>query len=194
MFKQVICSTLLAVVAICGIMGMIGCGNIDVLIIDLTDPDPIQPEDNEWIGTWALESYMGLSLLETLAEYDDYDEEDWTFLAADGSTVDGDLLEQAIAAFWSGDGVTGYDGSISYTFSGAGVMEIGIVIRLDVTVGGTQGVLTGKDQLPGTYSLTGSTYATEIGDEVETGTWQRTGDTLTLNPNEADGSTVLKKL
>lgn len=194
MFKQVICGTLLAVVAICGIIGMIGCGDIDVLIIDLTDPDPIEPEDNEWIGTWALESYQGLSLLETLAEYDDYDEEDWTFLAADGSTVEGDLLEQAIAAFWSGDGVTGYDGSITYTFSGDGVMEIGIVIRLDLTVGGTQGVLIGKDQIPGTYSLTGSTYATEIGDEVETGTWQRIGDTLTLNPDETDGSTVLKKL
>lgn len=194
MFKQVICGTLLAVVAICGIIGLIGCGDIDVLIIDFTDPDPIEPEDNEWIGTWALESYQGLSLLETLAEYDDYDEEDWTFLAADGSTVEGDLLEQAITAFWSGDGITGYDGSISYTFSGAGVMEIGIVIRLDLTVGGTQGMLTGKDQIPGTYSLTGSTYATEIGDEVETGTWNRTGDTLTLNPEGANSPTVLNKL
>ena len=194
MFKQVICNMLLAVVATCGIMSIIGCGEIDVLIIDLTDPDPIEPEDNEWIGTWALESYMGLSLLETLAEYDDYDEEDWTFLAADGSVVGGALLEQAIAAFWSGDGVTGYDGSITYTFSEAGVMEIKIVIRLDVTVGDIQGTLIGKDQIPGTYSLTGSTYATEIGDEVEAGTWQRIGDTLTLNPDEADGSTVLKKL
>lgn len=194
MFKQVICSMLLAVVAICGIMGIIGCGNIDVLIIDLTDPDPIEPEDNEWIGTWALESYMGLSLLETLAEYDDYDEEDWTFLAVDGSAVEGALLEQAIAAFWSGDGVTGYDGNITYTFSQAGVMEIGIVIRLDLTVGDTQGVLIGKDQIPGIYSLTGSTYATEIGDEVETGTWQRTGDTLILNPDGVEGLTVLNKL
>ena len=194
MFRQVICNTLLAVVAICGIMGIIGCGEIDVLIIDLTDPDLIEPEDNEWIGTWALESYMGLSLLETLAEYDDYDEEDWTFLDADGSAGDGALLEQAIAAFWSGDGVTGYDGSITYTFSEAGVMEIGIVIRLELTVGDTQGVLIGKDEIPGTYSLTGSNYATEIGDEVEMGTWQQTGDTLTLNPEGVDGSTVLQKL
>ena len=194
MFKQVICNMLLAMVAICGIMDIIGCGEIDVLIIDLTDPDLIEPEDNEWIGTWALESYMGLSLLETLAEYDDYDEEDWTFLDADGSAGDGALLEQAIAAFWSGDGVTGYDGSITYTFSEAGVMEIGIVIRLELTVGDTQGMLIGKDQIPGTYSLIGSNYATEIGDEVETGTWQRIGDTLTLNPEGVDGSTILQKL
>ena len=194
MFKQVIYNMLLGVVAICSIMGIIGCGNLEVLLIDLTDPDPIEPGDNEWIGTWTLESYQGLSLLETLTEYDDYDEEDWTFLAVDGSVVGGALLEQAIAAFWSGDGVTGYDGSITYTFSGTGVMEIGIVIRLELTVGDTQGVLIGKDQIPGAYSLTGSNYAIEIGDEVETGIWQRTGDTLTLNPDEADGSTVLQKL
>ena len=194
MLKQVICGMLLAVAAIYGLFGIIGCDGIDVLIIDLTDPDSTELEDNEWLGAWALESFMGLSLLETLAEYDDYDEEDWTFLDADGSAVAGDLLEQAIAAFWSGDGVTGYDGTMTYTFSEAGVMEIEIVIRLELQVGDTQGVLVGKDQIPGSYSLTGSNYATEIGDEVETGTWRRTGDTLVLNPNEADGSTVLQKL
>jgi hypothetical protein len=194
MFKQVICNMLLAVVAICGVMGIIGCGEIDVLIIDLTDPEPIESEDNEWIGTWALESYMGLSLLETLAEYDDYDDEDWTFSDVNGVAANGDLLEQAIAAFWSGDGVTGYDGSITYTFSEAGVMEIAIVIRLDLTVRDTQGILVGKDQIPGTYSLIGSTYATEIGDEVEMGTWNRMANTLTLHPDQADASTVLKKL
>ena len=194
MFKQVICNTLLAVVALCGVMGIIGCGEIDVLIIDLTDPDPIELEDNEWIGTWALESYMGLSVLETLAEYDDYDDEDWTFLDVNGAAANGGLLEQAVAAFWSGDGVTGYDGSITYTFSQAGVMEIGIVIRLELTVGDTQGVLIGTDQISGSYVLSGSTYTTEIGDEVETGTWNRMADTLTLHPDQADGLTVLKKL
>ena len=194
MFRPIVLSLFLAVFGICGIIGSIGCGNLEILLIDLTDPDPIEPGDNEWIGTWTLESYQGLSLLETLAEYDDYDEEDWTFLAADGSVVGGALLEQAIAAFWSGDGVTGYDGSITYTFSGDGSMEIEIVIQLTLQGEDIQGILIGKDQIPGTYSLTGSNYAIEIGDEVETGTWQRTGDTLTLNPDEADGSTVLQKL
>ena len=194
MFKQVICGMLLAVAAIYGLIGILGCGDINLLILDLTDPDPIESEDNEWLGTWALESYQGLSLLETLAEYDDYDDEDWTFLDADGSGVEGDLLEQAIAAFWSGDGVTGYDGSITYTFSEAGVMEIEIVIRLELKVGDTQGMLVGKDQIPGSYALSVSAYTTEIYDEQETGTWQRTGDTLVLNPDEVDGSTVLQKL
>ncbi len=194
MFKQMICGMLLAVAAICGLIGILGCGDIDVLIIDVTDPDPTELEDSEWLGAWALESYQGLSLLETLAEYDDYDDEDWTFLDADGSVVVGDLLVQAIAAFWSGDGVTGYDGSITYTFSEAGAMEIEVVIRLELQVGDTQGVLVGKDRIPGSYSLVGAAYTTEIFDEIETGTWQRTGDTLVLNPDEADGSTVLQKL
>ena len=187
MFKPAVCNMLLAVVAICGIMSIIGCGEIDVLIIDPTDPDPIEPEDNEWIGTWTLENYMGLSLLEALAEYDDYDEEAWTFLDADGSAGDGALLEQAIAAFWSGDGVTSYDGSITYTFSEDSNMEIEIVIQLTLQGEELQGVLIGKDQIAGTYSLLGSGYTTEIGDEVETGTWQQTGDTLTLNPEGANG-------
>ena len=194
MFRQIVVSLFIGFFGICGILGVISCADLDVLIIDLTDSDPIEPEDNEWIGTWALESYQGLSLLETLAEYDDYDDEDWTFLGVDGSVVEGDLLEQAIAAFWSGDGVTGYDGSISYVFSGGGMMEIEIVIQLQIQGEGIQGVLIGRDQIPGSYSLIGFAYTTEIFDEVETGIWQRTGDTLILNPDGAESLTVLEKL
>ena len=194
MFRQMVMNLFLGFFGICGIIGVIGCADLDVLIIDFTDPEPTEPEDNEWIGTWALESYQGLSLLETLAEYDDYDDEDWTFLDADGAAVNGELLEQAIAAFWSGDGVTGYDGAISYTFSGDGTMEIEIVIRLQIQGADLQGMLVGRDQIPGSYALIGSAYATEIADEVETGTWQQTGDTLILNPEGAEGLTVLKKL
>ena len=115
-------------------------------------------------------------------------------MGADGAAVDGDLLEQAITAFWSGDGVTGYDGAISYTFSTAGMMEIEIVIQLQLQVENIQGVLVGRDHIPGSYSLIGSTYTMEIADEVETGTWQRTGDTLILNPDESESLTVLEKL
>ena len=194
MYRQIVINLFLGFVGLCGIMGIIGCADFDILIIDFTDPDPTELEDNEWIGTWALESYQGLSVLETLAEYDDYDDEDWTFLDADGSVVDGDLLEMAIAAFWSGDGVTGYDGSISYSFHNGGSMAIEIVIRLQLQVEDVQGVLIGRDEIPGSYALIGSDYTTEIAGEVETGTWQRTGDALILNPDGADGSTVLKKL
>ena len=194
MYRQIVINLFLGFVGLCGIIGVAGCDNFEDLITEIIDPDPIQTPDNEWVGTWALESYQGLSLLETLAEYDDYDDEDWTFINADGSAVDGDLLEQAIAAFWSGAGVTGYDGSISYSFQNSGIMEIEIIIRLQLQAGDIQGVLVGKDQIPGSYSLIGSAYTTEIADEVETGAWQRTGDTLILNPDGGNGLTVLKKL
>ncbi len=194
MVRQIVISLFVGFVGLFAIIGALGCGDLDVLLIDLTDPESIEPEDNEWTGTWVLETYHGLSALEALTEYDDYDDEDWTFLDADGSVVNGELLEKAIAAFWSGDGVTGYDGSISYSFNDDGTMVIEVVIRLQLQVEAIQGVLVGKDQIQGNYALSGSAYTTEIADEVETGSWQRTENTLTLNPNGANVSTVLKKL
>lgn len=194
MYRQIVIRLLLGLVGLCGIMGVTGCDNFEALIIETIEGDLIESAADQWIGTWALESYQGLSLLETVAEYDDYDDEDWTFLDADGSVVDGDLLVTAIAAFWSGDGVTGYDGTISYSFHNDGTMQIEIVIWLQLQVEDIQGVLVGKDKIPGSYSLIGSAYTTEIFDEVETGTWQRTTDTLILNPDGADGLTVLRKL
>ena len=194
MYRQIVINLFLGFVGFCGIIGFTGCDNFDALIAEIIDPDLIEPAANEWVGTWALESYQGLSMLETLVEYDDYDDEDWTLLDADGSMVDGDLLVKAIAAFWSGDGVTGYDGAISYSFHADRTMEIEIIIRLQMQVEAIQGVLVGKDKIPGSYSLIGSAYTTEIFDEVETGTWQRTGDALILNPEGADGLTVLRKL
>ena len=194
MSKQIVINLFLGLLALCGIIGLTGCDNFEAVIAEIIDPDPIEPAANEWVGTWALESYQGLSLLETVAEYDDYDDEDWTLLDAEGSVVDGDLLVTAIAAFWSGDGVTGYDGAISYSFHADRTMEIEIIIRLQVQVGAIQGVLVGKDQIPGNYALIGSAYTTEIFDEVETGTWQIAPDTLILTPDGADGLTVLRKL
>ena len=194
MYRKISIHLFLVFVGLCGIIGVIGCDNFEDLITEIIDPDPTEPTENEWDGTWALESYQGLTLLETVAEYDDYDDEDFTFYDAHGSVVNGNLREQAIAAFWSGNGVTGYDGSISYSFHVNGIMEIEIVIRLEMQVEDTQGVLVGRDIIPGNYSLIGSTYTTEIADEVETGTWQRTGDILVLNPEDGAGLTVLKKL
>ncbi len=194
MFRQIVMNLFLGVFGLCGIIGVIGCDSFEALITEVIDPEPIEPEDNAWIGTWVLESYQGLSARETLTEYDDYGDEDWTFLDADGSVVEGNLREQAIAAFWSGEGVTGFDGSISYSFHEGGAMELEIVIRLQLQVGDIQGVLVGTDLLPGSYSLVGSAYTTEISGEAETGTWERTEDTLVLNPDGSDGLTILNKL
>ena len=194
MSRQIVMNLFLGVFGLCGIIGVIGCDSFEALITEVIDPQPIEPEDNEWIGTWALEGYQGLRLLEARSEYDDYDDEDWTFLDADGSVVEGDLREKAVQAFWSGEGVTGYDGSISYSFHEDGIMALEIVIRLQLQVEDIQGVLVGTDRLPGSYYLVGSAYTTEIFDEVETGTWERTEDTLVLNPDGSDGLTVMEKL
>lgn len=194
MIRQKVINLFFGIFGICGLFGVLGCDNFEALITEIVDPESIEPQDDVWIGTWALESYHGLSLLETLAEYDDYGDEDWTFLDVDGSVVEGDLRAQAIAAFWSGDGVTGYDGSISYSFHEDGIMELEIVIRLQLQVEDIQGVLVGTDWIPGSYSLNGADYTTEIFDEAETGTWEQTEDTLVLNPDASDGLTVLKRL
>ena len=85
MFGEIAVRLFLGLVAVCGIIGFIGCDDFEALIIGIIDDDPIEPEDNEWTGTWVLETYQGLSALEALTEYDDYDDEDWTFLDADGS-------------------------------------------------------------------------------------------------------------
>ena len=79
MFRQIVVRLFLGIVGACGIIGLIGCDNFEALIVGVIDGDPIEPEDNEWIGTWALDSYQGFSALEALAEYDDYDDEDWIF-------------------------------------------------------------------------------------------------------------------
>ena len=60
MFRQIVICLFLGFVGAGGIMGVTGCDNFEVLIIEVIDPDPIEPEDNEWVGTWVLESYQGL--------------------------------------------------------------------------------------------------------------------------------------
>ena len=85
MSKQIVINLSLGLLALCGIIGVIGCDNFEAVIAEIIELDPIEPAANEWVGTWALESYQGLSALETLAEYDDYDDDDWTLLDADGS-------------------------------------------------------------------------------------------------------------
>ena len=79
MFRQIVISLFLGLAGICGIIGVIGCDNFEALIIEAIDSNLIESTDDEWVGTWVLESYQGFSALEAVAEYDDYDDEDWTF-------------------------------------------------------------------------------------------------------------------
>ena len=163
MFGKGIPRSLSWLVSLCVVLsiGIIGCGG---------DGD----DANEWVGTWALE------------------------------IVDGETFEEAF-------GEKGVDVSLdpnSWTFNADGTMEVKYGIKIEVKEEGLEISAEGSINITGTYSLSGSNY-TLIPIEVEgtglfeeevepvgptdedTGTWSRTGDTLTLNSD--DGSTIVFK-
>ena len=140
------------------IIGIIGCGGDD--------------DDNEWVGTWILES------------------------------IDGETFEQAFAE-------EGVDISVdpnSWTFNGDGTMEVEFGIKAELKEEGLEIAAQGAMNMTGTYALSGPNYTltpTEVKgtglfyEDVEpvgptdedTGTWSRTGNTLTLNSD--DGTTIV---
>ena len=165
MLQQVIPRSFLWLVSIWAVLtiGIIGCGGDD--------------DDNEWVGTWAIES------------------------------IDGESIEQAFA---EGEEL-GIDFSLvanSWTFNNDGTMEAELGIKFEVKEEGL--AISGQVSMKimGTYSLSGSNYTltpTEVegtglfeGDvepigptDEDTGTWSRSGNTLTLNSD--DGSTIVFK-
>ena len=145
------------------IIGIIGCGGDD--------------DDNEWVGTWAIES------------------------------IDGENVEQVFA---EGEEL-GIDFSIDpnrWTFNDDGTMDVEFGIEFEAKEEGFTISGKGSMKIMGTYTLSGSNY-TLIPTEVEgtglfegevdlagltdedTGTWSRSGNTLTLNSD--DGSTIVFK-
>ena len=169
MFQQVIPRLFLWLVSIWAVLtiGIIGCGGDD--------------DDNEWVGTWAIESSDGVS------------------------------IEQAfVEGFGFEEGEEGIDLSLvanSWTFNSDGTMEAELAIKFEVKEQGLE-LFSGEGSIKmmGTYSLSGSSY-TLIPIEVEgtgllegeaepvgptdedTGTWSISGNTLTLNYD--DGSTMV---
>ena len=163
MFQQVIPRSLLRLVIIYAVLiiGIIGCGGDD--------------DDNEWVGTWAME------------------------------TVDGESLEQDFAEDF-GDAEIDFDITANeWTFNNDGTMEAEFGMKFEVKEQGLAFSGEGSMKITGTYSLSGSNYTltpTEVegtgllAGEVEpvgltdedTGTWSRSGNTLTLNSD--DGSTI----
>lgn len=122
-------------------------------------------DNSDWIGTWAVE------------------------------TVDGQAYEQAF------EEERGEKASIvtnNWTFNGDGTIEAGVAVRISGEVSSVK--------MMGTYSLSSSNYTitTTVTEgtgfflegatddtEVDTGTWSRTGRTLTLNSD--DGSIIVLK-
>ena len=165
MFGQVIPRSFLWFLSFCAVLiiGIIGCGGDD--------------DDNEWVGTWAIE------------------------------TVDGKNVQAQFEAFALLAQAFGEKVDISYidawTFDDDGTWHR--EVTLDVETADERE--TTSFEVMGTYSLSGSNYTLTVteGDftlstddvetetefdfeEIEAGTWSRKGDTLTLTSD--DGTTL----
>ena len=143
---------------------------------------------NEWLGTWAIESFDG----ETI--------ESWMF-DSEQTLAEMDELGIDVSA------------ANSWTFNEDGTMEWELGFKFEAKGEGFEISEPGLMNIRGTYSLSGSNYiltfteieATGFFEEFaeeelrpidptdeDTGTWSRSGDTLTLN-NDDGIRIVLKK-
>ena len=168
MFGQAIPRSFLWLVSICAVLiiGTIGCGGDD--------------DDNEWVGTWSLETVDGQNVS---AQFEAFK----LLAAAFGETVDISYIDDWI---FNGDGTWRRE------------------VTLDIETADDRE--TTSFEVMGTYSLSGSNYTltvtggdvqalTAAGVEVENetdfdfeeitaGTWSREGKSLTLNSD--DGTTI----
>ena len=162
MFDNVMRSfTLLLGICIVVIVGTAGCGD---------DED----DDNEWVGTWAME------------------------------TVDGESFEQAFYEVRGNVKIL----TNKWRFDSDGTMEVEIAMKFETKEDGLEISGEGSMKMTGVYSLSGVYYTlipivlegTGIFEEdagsvapthMDTGTWFRSGKTLTLISD--DGSTIVFK-
>ena len=168
MFQQVIPRSFVWLFSLCAvfIIGITGCGSED--------------DENEWVGTWAIESIDGESLEQGFIEDEDFGDADIDF--------------SITANEW--------------TFSDDGTMEMELGMKFEVKEQGFEFSGQGSMKVVGTYTLSGSNYTLtpievegtglfegEVGaigpTDEDTGTWSRSGNTLTLNSD--DGSTIVFK-
>ena len=129
-------------------------------------------DGNEWVGTWAIE------------------------------TINGENYEQFLAEEGGAEGVNVSIVTNNWTFNDDGTMEAELAVKIEAKEGGTQFSVQSSVKLMGTYSLSSSSYTLKIttegeattffgGADEDTGTWSRSGNTLTLNRD--DGSTIVFK-
>ena len=159
MFQQVIprsflwLATLYAVL----IIAMIACGS-----------DDNGADDNEWVGTWSLD------------------------------TFDGQTLEQVLEQELGTEGVTVSIVTNNWTFNDDGTLEAEISFKIGNQGGDSAFAITSSSKTTGTYSLSGSNYTLTLEEisiaslKESTGTWSREGNTLTLNSDNG-GSIAFKK-
>ena len=148
-------------------IGIIGCGGDD--------------DDNDWVGTWAIDSINGESIEQTFAE---------RLAEREELEIDFSILNR-------------------WTFNDDGTMEGELGIEFEVKGQGLAFSGEGSIKMMGTYTLSGDSYTstpTEVEGtgffegkvgivgptDADTGTWSRKGNTLTLN-SEDGSTTVFKK-
>ena len=161
MFQQVTPRSCLWFISLCTVlaMGMIACGS----------GNNADDDDNDWVGTWSLETYDGQGLEQ--------------------------VLEQELAP----EGVTISIVTNSWTFNDDETLEAEIGFRLGNQGGDSAIALTSTIKTAGTYSLSGSNYTLTLEDipiaslKESTGTWNREGNTLTLNSNNGDNIAFKQK-
>ncbi len=155
---------------------------ISLLMIGITGCG--EDDDNEWVGTWTLETVDGQSIEQMFVE-------DPAFFEAE--------IDYSISA-------TG-----EWTFHSDGMMEAEITMKYEAKGEDIDFSEGGSIRMTGTYSISGSNYTImpmkiegtgdfkDLGLEEEsvdpsdadTGTWSRKGNTLTLNSD--DGVVIVFK-
>ena len=158
MYHQAIPRLFLWLVSLCAvlILAIIGCSGED------SDGDE---DDNEWAGTWSLE------------------------------TFDGQTLEQVLEQELGTEGVTVSIVTNNWTFNNDGTLEAEISFKLGNQGGDSAIAITSSTKTTGTYSLSGTNYTLTLEDipiaalKENAGAWSRQGNTLTLNSN--DGNTIV---
>ncbi len=128
-------------------------------------------DGDNWIGTWAIE------------------------------TVDGQSYEQVLE---EGEEVKASIVTNNWTFNDDGTMEAELAVQIESTEEGFEFSGEVSIKIMGTYSLSGPNYTLTVTSEetgafgdgsstdVDTGTWSRTGNTLTLTSDE-DGTIIVFK-
>ena len=130
-----------------------------------------EDDENDWVGTWVI------------------------------VTVDDQNFEQALEEEVGAEEVNVSIITHIWTFNDDGTMESELSVKIEAKEGGSEISANISTQATGNYSLSGSNYILTItteegasffgGTDEDTGTWSRSGNTLTLNSD--DGTTIVFK-
>lgn len=159
-FQQVISRSLLwlATLWTISIVGIVGCGG-----------DDNGMDDNEWVGTWSLETFDGQPLQK--------------------------VLEQELAT----EGVTISIVTNNWMFNNDGTLEAEISFKIRSQGEDSAIALTSSSKTTGTYSLSDSNYTLALEEipiaslKESAGAWSRAGNTLTLNSDNGNNIDFKKK-